>query len=333
MHGYFVDQNLHAQAQLISQPDLWQDSRQKRIRERVEKERESRIRGLDKKQASVKVNKSFAERLQQQEAKRDERNELRKVRRALKKSADKDPVMNDDGERADAQHNENVERPTALTDPRFASVFADEDFAVDESSREYQALNSGGFKDHGAHEKSSDPSKRLTAVEQEDLSDDSARYSSSGDSALESDEKKQIPAVRHGDGDSKITSSSYTKPSGKKPDFDRRGRASTHSRSSGPQMFVTKSSSNGASKGDRQYDDRRSFGTRLASLPEQERSSKGLMTKAPMVSGEKAITFAPGSGKKQRPGLGKEGGEAGEKSETPQRKNRRSASGNVFRRM
>lgn len=57
MHGYFIDQRLYDQAKLISNPFEYREHREKEIRKRIEKERESRIRTGPK----VKVNKDFAQ--------------------------------------------------------------------------------------------------------------------------------------------------------------------------------------------------------------------------------------------------------------------------------
>ncbi|KAI9717442.1 MAG: hypothetical protein M1828_007204 [Chrysothrix sp. TS-e1954] len=336
MHGYFIDQNLYTEAQLISQPDLWQDARQKRIKERIEKERQSRIRGTDKKVVNVKVNKSLADRIQQQEAKREERNELRKARRALKKS--EIGAEDDDAEEAAqrlAQEAAESARPSALTDSRFSRVFADEDFAVDEASREFQTLNAGGARQQQHANGSTAPGRRYTAAEEEQMSDVGRRNSlSSEDSASESD---QYPATRRpqqdaSNGDTKITSDSYVRTNAAKRRFNERAGQDARRKAQGPSMHVTKSASNGATRRNSQSRDR-SFGSRLASLPIHDRTggaSRG--SKAPLAGGEKSITFEPGSSKKDRP---REGGLGAKRqgSSGGGRKDRRSASGNVLRRM
>ncbi|KAF5869128.1 putative wd repeat protein [Botrytis fragariae] len=103
MHGYFVASKLYEQARLIANPYVWEDERTKRVKEKVEKERASRIRGGKK----VKVNQNLVDKV----LKRQERRE--KV----------------------------DENAGVLGDSRFGKLFEDEDFAVDERSREFQALN------------------------------------------------------------------------------------------------------------------------------------------------------------------------------------------------
>lgn len=103
MHGYFVASRLYEEARLIANPYIWDDERTKRVKERVEKERASRIRGGKK----VKVNQNLVDKL-------------------LKKQERREKVDEDMG---------------VLGDSRFGKLFEDADFVVDERSREFQALN------------------------------------------------------------------------------------------------------------------------------------------------------------------------------------------------
>ncbi|KND90588.1 Ribosome biogenesis protein ENP2 [Tolypocladium ophioglossoides CBS 100239] len=103
MHGYFVDSKLYEQAKLIANPYAWEEERMKRVKEKVEKERASRIRGSKK----VKVNQKLVNKLH-------------------KKQENRGQVDTKAG---------------LLGDERFAQLFEDEDFMVDETSREFQMLN------------------------------------------------------------------------------------------------------------------------------------------------------------------------------------------------
>lgn len=103
MHGYFVASKLYDQARLIANPYVWEEERTKRIKEKVEKERESRIRGKKK----VKVNQKLADKL-------------------LDRQQNREKVDTEAG---------------MLGDERFANMFEDEAFAVNENSYEYRALN------------------------------------------------------------------------------------------------------------------------------------------------------------------------------------------------
>lgn len=103
MHGYFVAQKLYEQARLIANPYVWEEERVKRIKEKVDKERASRIRGNKK----VKVNQKLADKI-------------------LKRQEKREQVDTEAG---------------VLGDSRFAKLFEDDEFAVDERSFEFRALN------------------------------------------------------------------------------------------------------------------------------------------------------------------------------------------------
>ncbi|KAI9824774.1 MAG: hypothetical protein M1832_001602 [Thelocarpon impressellum] len=60
MHGYFVHSKLYDQAKAITDPFVWEEERARRIKEKVDKERDSRIRG-SKSTPKVKVNRKLAE--------------------------------------------------------------------------------------------------------------------------------------------------------------------------------------------------------------------------------------------------------------------------------
>ncbi|KAJ0109856.1 wd repeat protein [Diaporthe amygdali] len=103
MHGYFVDTKLYEQAHLVANPFVLEEERQKRTQQKVEKERASRIRGIKK----VKVNQKLADKILARQEKRD--------------TVDT--------------------KAGVLGDDRFGKLFEDEDFAVDETSREFKMLN------------------------------------------------------------------------------------------------------------------------------------------------------------------------------------------------
>lgn len=103
MHGYFVASKLYDQARLIANPYVYEEERMKRVKERIEKERSSRIRGNKK----VKVNQKLVDQL-------------------LKKQEKREKIDLEAG---------------ALGDDRFKSLFEDEEFNIDEKSAEFRALN------------------------------------------------------------------------------------------------------------------------------------------------------------------------------------------------
>ncbi|SCV04144.1 LAMI_0H13762g1_1 [Lachancea mirantina] len=104
MHGFFINTELYDKVSLIANPNSYRDEREREIKQRIAKERESRIRTSGAVQKpKVKVNKELVDRLSQ---KRGE------------KVAD-----------------------SLLTDDRFAEMFEDEQFAVDEDNYDYKQLN------------------------------------------------------------------------------------------------------------------------------------------------------------------------------------------------
>jgi ribosome biogenesis protein ENP2 len=127
LHGYFVSQKLYEEARLITNPTLWEDERKKRIKQKIEDARESRIRG--NKKVLVKQNRQLVEKILE----REERNERRKAKRALANGGDEPPV------KPLAEPKE--ERLTLLNDPRFAEIFNDEQFVIDEESRDFAEKN------------------------------------------------------------------------------------------------------------------------------------------------------------------------------------------------
>ncbi|KAJ4333765.1 Small ribosomal subunit biogenesis [Didymella glomerata] len=287
MHGYFVAQKLYEEAKLISNPDMWQEQRAKSIAEKINKERESRIRG--NKKVSVKVNQALAEKMRAKE----EEKERRRAKRVLKKGGDDDMLD------AAAVSAPEVAKPAGLLgDTRFARLFEDADFEVDEHSHEFQAINP-----------STKIPKGLTAAEQEEL-DPKRGSDTSDDESDDSDAEFQGRAVRKAPADSRISSSSYRKAGHDNPMLSKGPK--------GPQMLVSNSNAKkSAPKKDK------TFGSRVSKL--KERAPKQSST---TVVGEREITFAPEQKKKKT-----QGGEQGQRHDRRKEKNIRSASGNAFRGM
>lgn len=225
MHGYFVASKLYEQARLITNPYIWDDERTKRVKEKVEKERASRIRGGKK----VKVNQNLLDKV-------------------LKRQERREKVDNTAG---------------VLGDSRFGKLFEDEEFAVDERSREFQALNpSTKVGSNGVEE------TKQRKVDSEDESSD--------------DENDEIMSKPKPAPEMRISSSSYKKSGHQGKDNALGARKQGTGR-------VSKS------RGD--------------------------------VVGERSVTFAPASKKD------KEKTEAKPSNSRSRRDARRSASGNVFRRL
>ncbi|PPJ49517.1 hypothetical protein CBER1_01907 [Cercospora berteroae] len=299
MHGYFVAQKLYEQARLLTNPDLAEQQRQKSIQEKIDKERESRIRGSKK--IAVKVNRKFAETL----LAREEANERRKAQRVLKQGGDQ-PLAKPTEASADAK---------PAIDDRFRSMFENEDFEIDETSREFAMHNPSTVPT------TTSKPRGLTAVEEEALEDGNRASSDDEDDEDEEDEAevaaRQRQRQRKSDGAEsadRIGSTSYKK-SGKRPQ---------NQRNDGPAMRVS-SSTQKVRKPQRD----KSFGDLASSLPARTRhQGNGAGDDKPF--GEKQISFTPASKSKKRPQ--QQSNEDNGRS-VGRGKERRSASGNVFRRM
>lgn len=226
MHGYFVASKLYEEARLIANPYIWDEERTKRVKEKVEKERASRIRGSKK----VKVNQNLVDKM-------------------LKKQERRQKVDEDMG---------------ILGDSRFGKLFEDEEFAVDERSREFLALNPSTKVDVGA-------TTHGAAVKSEGSEDDSDE---DGDELIAQPKAKVKPEMR-------ISSSSYKKSGHQRQD--------------------------------------KSLGSRTQAGGRVSKSNRDIV-------GERQVTFAPSARRNEK------------EREKPAQKGRRdegrrSASGNVFRRL
>ncbi|PLB41340.1 WD repeat NOL10/ENP2 family protein [Aspergillus candidus] len=295
MHGYFVAQRLYEEARLITNPYIWEEERAKRVKQKIDKERESRIRG--KKKAAVKVNKNLAEKLMYIE----EKNERRKAQRVLARGGDEEMPDATTTTTPTTAAAAAAEKPDEglMGDSRFAQLFQDTDFAIDETSREFQLQNPSSVPTPGTGASQPRKERGLTAVEQEAL--DSASGSSS-DSDSDSDEpQSHRPAAEKPSG--KISTSSYKRTN--RPQ---------------PQMQVSSSAGSGHTSRDR------SFGARAQNMRSRDKPAR-----RSTVVGEREVTFTPHSKKRQdRPDNDRPSYSS---SNNFRAKDRRSASGNTFRKM
>ncbi|KAM3566403.1 hypothetical protein ARSEF4850_000639 [Beauveria asiatica] len=137
MHGYFVASKLYEQAKLIANPYAFEEERTRRIKEKIEKERASRIRGSKK----VKVNQRVVDRL-------------------LKKQENRGEVDTKAG---------------LLGDSRFSKLFEDEEYKVDETSREFQVLNPSTFVEPDQQPDPKAPKRYQAKDSDDEASDDEIR--------------------------------------------------------------------------------------------------------------------------------------------------------------
>ncbi|KAG8532862.1 uncharacterized protein KY384_002740 [Bacidia gigantensis] len=256
MHGYFVAQRLYEEAKLIADPFVWEEQRSKRVKEKIDAERESRIRG--NKKIAAKVNKRLAEKLMDREERR-ERNLAKKV--LLNGGDEPQPGS----ENVETKEDKPAKPDNLLADPRFAKLFQDEAFAIDERSREFQMLNPSTKP--LSPERTTQDERKLTAVEEEAIDDLRESDSEEGSSESEAPKSKSKPKER-------ISSASY--------------RKSGHL----PQQTTMQVSSSKQSA--RSLQDL-SFGSRAAQAKESRSD-----THSAAIVGEKEITFAPERKKKKQ---------------------------------
>lgn len=126
MHGYFIDVRLWEKARAIANPFAYEEYVARQKAEKLERERQSRIRAADPAR-SAKVNRKLATRL------------------AAEAGAGEDDGLEDEPSAAMTATKEQRRRremaATVLKDDRFSSLFNDPDFEIDEASHEYQHLH------------------------------------------------------------------------------------------------------------------------------------------------------------------------------------------------
>lgn len=137
MHGFFLDLRLYTKARAIANPFQYAEHRDKLIRDKLAAEQESRIRGAKKvnetASAGVKVNRSLAKKLRAEE-------EAQRKREA----GEVDDEEEGDGRRKRKKKQAAADGPNLLQDDRFADIFNNPDFEIDEESREFMLLNPSG---------------------------------------------------------------------------------------------------------------------------------------------------------------------------------------------
>ncbi|KAI9801322.1 MAG: Nucleolar protein 10 [Phylliscum demangeonii] len=293
MHGYFVAQRLYEEARLIADPFIWEEERAKRVREKIDKERESRIRG-SRGNIKVKVNKDLAEKV---------------LARAEKRKSKRSKATPDPTAEATA-----ADDPAAtaglLHDSRFSALFQDEEYQVDRDSKEFQLLN--------PNSKGSAPRER-TAVEDEEADMAQRRPFSSSDEADDDDDDDQASDGSGRQGNKRVHRKA-ARPSSTKPPTKPEMRISTSSYAKSGHLSHTRAPASAAPLRDR------SFGSRVAKAPAAAR--KGTRG----VVGEREISFVV-ERKKQKVQPAVASTKQDRDRQGRRDEGRRSASGNIFRRM
>jgi ribosome biogenesis protein ENP2 len=324
MHGYFVPQGRWEKARLIANPEILLHQRQKSIQEKIDKERDSRIRG--NKKVAVKVNRKLAEKIVAREEDYEKKKAAKRLKKGMQELPDGDAQVPGEMATETAIQHEKATNDLGI-DSRFKALFENEDFEIDETSKEFGLQNpssvpAGELKKRG-----------LTAVEDEAMQD--VRGSSDDDDESDDDEdgdaQAEAAALRarqrprpqsEGDGIGRIGSISYKK-SGKQ----------RQQRNAGPRMQV--SSSNAIKLRNERSKQAQSFGDRSASQPMRNHSGSGVgVMRGGDVVGEKEVTFSAPKAASKKQQQQKSMADAGESGRRVARgKERRSASGNTMRNM
>ncbi|RPD65737.1 hypothetical protein L226DRAFT_479508 [Lentinus tigrinus ALCF2SS1-7] len=191
MHGYFVSLQLYDAARVIANPYAYAEHRERMVQEKMDKLAETRIRSR-KDGAGVKVNKALAEKIRKEEerAKKQEERKAARKAKALAAAADGEEEEDEDEDAMDVDEEgaatgagaePGKEKSSLLSDPRFAAVFQDPEFQVDENTREFALLNPSAVAQRQTREAGRPRGK--TAVEEEEEESDK----SSSDPLSESD--------------------------------------------------------------------------------------------------------------------------------------------------
>lgn len=203
MHGYFVSLQLYDAARVIANPYAYAEHRERMVQEKMDKLAETRIRARKDGAAAagVKVNRALAEKIKREEERARKREERRAAKKAKALAAaeqeegegeeqdedamDVDEDGDGDGEGAGGKAGEaDKGKASLLSDPRFAAVFQDPEFEVDERSREFALLNPSAVAQRQTREAGRPRGK--TAVEEEE----EERDKSSSDPLSESEESE-----------------------------------------------------------------------------------------------------------------------------------------------
>lgn len=305
MHGYFINTELYDKVALISNPNAFKDEREREIRRRIEKERESRIRTSGAVQKpKIKVNKNLVEKLSQK--------------------------------RGDSMVNKVIE------DDRFKEMFEDEDFQVDEESYDYKQLNpvkSTKETDEGAAKRI----RALTAAEESDEERIAMREGRNKDSDDENEDESDSDGEEEEEEEEndseELDEQTKRKIQKQIASLERRKREKEASEKFMAQLSVSNSVSNGKDKNN--MEKKVTFGDQVKKLDREEFAKKNDTSVLHRNHrGEAELTFIPK--KAERKPKVKKHSDSDDSDEESKRDNgrtkqrytgRRSASKNTFRGM
>ncbi|XP_027175939.1 nucleolar protein 10 [Coffea eugenioides] len=174
MHGYFIDYRLYKKAQALADPFAYESYIERRKKEKLEAERASRI---TIKRKLPKVNRGLAARLLEDE---DAENEGRDI---------------DNGDTKKTSKKKKGLTSEVMKDDRFAAMFENKDFEIDEFSQEYLAFHPiASTKQPSLVEEHFEP-----VMEDEDLDADDSDVSAASQSSDNEDaggrKKSRVPRL------------------------------------------------------------------------------------------------------------------------------------------
>jgi len=138
MHGYFVSLRLYDAARIIANPFVYEEHHEKLVKNKMDKLAESRIRTRKGNTSLPKVNRRLAEKILEEEAKKQKRDDKKKEK------ASKVLEAMDVDESENLPSTSKSAKASILKDERFKALFENPDFQVNENSREFALLNPSG---------------------------------------------------------------------------------------------------------------------------------------------------------------------------------------------
>lgn len=195
MHGYFLALKLYQTARVIANPQSYDAHRKKAINAKLEEKAASRIRA---RRDVPKVNKALAERMRKEAEREEAANARKRARRAA------------NGEVEEKEKESG--KPSAkglLADPRFADMFTNPDFEIDEGSQTFARLNPATVRDAAAgryrtaveseEEESDHPSSGIEDESEDEASEEEASEEEASDEGVSEQEEEGSEGEEEGD--------------------------------------------------------------------------------------------------------------------------------------
>lgn len=136
MHGFFIEMKLYSKLRAVSKPFEYEEHRKKLIRDKIAAKRQSRITPLKR---LPKVNKALAEKYMRRDGLVDGKSNNKKNNN--NDDGDVDDHNVDEGSGGGGVKKSTKSKITPLIDERFAKLFENEEFEVDENDIEYKLHN------------------------------------------------------------------------------------------------------------------------------------------------------------------------------------------------